>query len=276
MTTTTRLNTPRARWLDLPVPAAITICIFCLLGIAALVGKIQSEHSAVVSPTAPLPIIIIATAPAVMPPTAVPIQVAAVLPNALRRAVVAYDAPAGNVLGAIEQGRSYAVLARFGSDWLQADVMGSGVVWLKADQVLDLPPGLVDMQPAPQPQVIYQVVNQPPDQAAPLQQFQQTVEDVQAAITPPAPAAPIVVDDPLKVRTESDCNAEHGRCEPPCTAEHGRCTPEAAPAPYTVDNAPAPAPAADHALPPSPPDDTTRALMQAAWRQEHCVAGVCR
>jgi hypothetical protein len=95
------------------------------------------------------PIILIATAPAVVVPTQAPIQVAATLPNTFTRAVVAYDSPNGSALGAIEQGRAYAVLARWGSDWLQADVVGSGVVWLKADQVLDLPSGLADLQPPP-------------------------------------------------------------------------------------------------------------------------------
>jgi hypothetical protein len=52
------------------------------------------------------------------------------------------------------------VLARYGSDWLQADVTGSGTVWLRADQVLDLPADLVDLQPPPQPQVVY-IASQP-------------------------------------------------------------------------------------------------------------------
>ena len=128
------------RWLELPTPVAATICIFALLAIAGLIGKIHTPAVAV-QPTPALPIIVIATTKP-QPPTPAA-QVAAVAPNALRRAVVAYDAPA-NVLGAIEQGRVYSVLVRFGTEWLQADVSGSGVVWLKADQVLDLPDGLVD------------------------------------------------------------------------------------------------------------------------------------
>jgi hypothetical protein len=121
-----------------------------------------------VQPTPGL-IILIATQAAVAPPTAVPpIQVAAIAPNALRRAVVAYDSPNGNVIGAIEQGRAYTVLARFGAEWLQADVTGSGVVWLKADQVLDLPADLVDLAPPPAPAVVYVAVSAPaPAYAAP-------------------------------------------------------------------------------------------------------------
>jgi hypothetical protein len=57
-------------------------------------------------------------------------------------------------MGAIEQGRIYSVLARWGADWLQADVAGSGVVWLKAEQVLDLPAGLANLEPTQAPVVV--------------------------------------------------------------------------------------------------------------------------
>jgi hypothetical protein len=163
VTTTTNLRTPttpRARLDGLPLPVATCVVIFCLLSIAGLVGKVRSEHATVVQPTPGL-IILIATQAAVVVPTAAPIQVAAVAPNTLRRAVVAYDSPNGNVIGAIEQGRAYTVLARFGSDWLQADVVGSGAVWLKADQVLDLPADLVDLAPTAAPVIVYQPVYQP-------------------------------------------------------------------------------------------------------------------
>lgn len=168
--TTTNLQPPRRHWYDLPTPVAAALVIFFLLLIGLVVGKIRSMPS----PAAEVkPVIIVASPlPQGIPPTTVPVaQVAALPPNALRRAVVAYDSPNGSVIGAIEQGRPYSVLARYGSDWLQADVSGSGVVWLKADQVLDLPDGLVDLEPPPAPAVVY--VNQPvyiasqPEQAAP-------------------------------------------------------------------------------------------------------------
>jgi hypothetical protein len=156
--TTTNLQLPSVRaWWNLPTPIAATICIFALLMIAALIGRLQQAPIAAAVPTPALdPIIIIASPLPVVPPTAIPpaAQVAALTPNALRRAVVAYDAPAGNVLGAIEQGRVYSVLARWGSDWLQADVQDSGVVWLKADQVLDLPAGLADLEPTQAPVIV--------------------------------------------------------------------------------------------------------------------------
>lgn len=170
---TTRLKRPGARgWNDLPIPVALAICILAILAIATLVGKIHSGGQIVAVPTPALPIILIATQPAIVPPTAVPIQLAAVLPNTLRRAVVAYDSPNGSVIGAIEQGRAYSVLARYGSDWLQADVTDSGIVWLRSADVLDLPAGLADLQPTEAPQVIYQVVNQPAEAASVPQEAQ--------------------------------------------------------------------------------------------------------
>lgn len=116
--------------------------------------------------TPPLPIIMIATAPAGAPATPPPPdRVAAVLPHTLARAVVAYDAPDGRVIGAIDQGHAYRVVARYGADWLQADVAGSGVVWLRAADLFDLPSDLADMQPPPAPTVVY--VPGAPQQLAP-------------------------------------------------------------------------------------------------------------
>lgn len=49
---------------------------------------------------------------------------------------------------------------------------------------------------------------------------------------PPAPAAAAVeaapaARQPLRIRSEDSCDAEHGRCPPPCEAsEHGRCEKE--------------------------------------------------
>jgi hypothetical protein len=159
-TTNLKLPSPR-RWFELQPPVAATICIFCLLAIGALVGRIRSAPSVLLEATPALSgaIIIIASPIADGPrPTPAPTAaavVAALPPNALRRAVVAYDSPInGNVLGAIEQGRIYTVLARYGSEWLQADVAGSGVVWLRSADVLDLPAGLADLEPTQAPVVI--------------------------------------------------------------------------------------------------------------------------
>jgi len=167
----------------LAAPTLLLVAMGALLRILLL----QSTPRMAAQPTPPLPIIMIATAPAVAPPTAAPAaQVAAVAPNTLRRAVVAYDAPAGSVLGAIEQGRAYQVLARYGADWLQAEVAGSGIVWLRADQVLDLPADLANLQPTAAPQIVYEVVNQPvqaAQEAAPA-----AAPEIEAVPTPAPPS----------------------------------------------------------------------------------------
>jgi hypothetical protein len=134
-----------------------SLVALALLIIGALVlSWLRSPHSAPQAMPTPALSIVIAT-----PSPAPAQQVAAALPNTLRAAVVAFDAPDGNVLGAIEAGRAYQLLARWGADWLQADVQGSGVVWLRASEVLELPSGLADMQPPPAPEVVYVTVRQP-------------------------------------------------------------------------------------------------------------------
>src|SRR4051812_25779904 len=121
-TTTTHLINARVRWFDIPMPATIAIVIFFALCAAGLIGRLQLSSAGASAAPTQAAIIIIASPLPWIPPTAVPqAQVAAMLPNTLRRAVVAYDAPGGNVIGAIEQGRAYTILARFGVDWLQID-----------------------------------------------------------------------------------------------------------------------------------------------------------
>lgn len=171
---TTNLNkptNPARHWFDLPVPAAAGIIIFALYLIVGLVWQLRIAPSAVAVPTPGL-IILIATQAAVVPaPAPTAAAVVAVAPaNGLKRAVVAYSQPdASTAIGAIEAGRVYQIVARYGASWLQADVDGSGTVWLRADQVLDLPAGLADLQPTPAPIVVNQpvIVYQPVELAAP-------------------------------------------------------------------------------------------------------------
>lgn len=151
-------------WLAQRDPIALLFLFLALLITVALLRPHAQPTIASVAPTAQLPIIMIATAHPELPPTPAPAAaVSAVLPNTLARAVVAYDAPEGRVIGAIERGRSYALLARSGVDWLQADVSGSGVVWLRSADVFDLPTDLADLAPTLAPEVIYQVVSQQPE-----------------------------------------------------------------------------------------------------------------
>jgi hypothetical protein len=84
----------------------------------------------------PAPVILIAT----MPATPIPI-VAASAELRLARAVVAYDAPDGKVLGATLPGPPYQLLKRSGAAWLQLAIEGSGRVWVRRDE-LD---GVVDV-----------------------------------------------------------------------------------------------------------------------------------
>lgn len=237
--TTTHLTLPDPRRLwHLPVPISAAVVTFGLIAIAALVGRIQSTPAA-----APQPVIIVQTAPAVVVPTAAPAQQVAAAPagNVTRRAIVVYGAPdLTTAIGAVEMGRSYRLLARFGSDWLQVEVSdGTGIVYVRTSDVLGVSGDLVDLQPAAAPQVVYVPVSAPAPAYAPELPYQVTNND-QPAPQPPeqAPAAAPVVAAPAA--------------------------------------APPPAPAADHAMPASPPNDVQRALMQEAWRQEHCVGDVCR
>ena len=74
MKTTTNLHLPgpRAHWYDIPVPIAATICVLSLILIASLAGRIKSDATHATMATPPLPILIVATAPAMIYQTAVP------------------------------------------------------------------------------------------------------------------------------------------------------------------------------------------------------------
>jgi hypothetical protein len=115
----------------------------------------------------------------------------------LQRACVAYDAPGGNAIGAIEQGRAYSVVARSGADWLQLDVDGSGLVWVKSGELNPDQANVPDLAtPIPQPQPVYVYVPQP---AQPVQAPQQPqpvepqIEVVNVPAATPTPQPPQVV-----------------------------------------------------------------------------------
>jgi hypothetical protein len=73
--TTTRLTLPcRRTWYDLPVPATIVICVFSLIAIAFLVGKLRSAPAAVTVPTPALMILIATSAPTAEPAPPTPDQ----------------------------------------------------------------------------------------------------------------------------------------------------------------------------------------------------------
>src|SRR6266545_3265911 len=180
---------------------AIVVITFAVAALVAGIGRLTLAYPIAAIPTPALPIIIASPAPTVVVASQ----------HGLERTVVAYDAPSGNVLGAIEQGRAYRVVARSGASWLQLDVDGSGLVWVQAG---DLDPELADVpdlatpisqqQPAvvympAQPQAVDQieVVNVP--KAAPTMQA--------ATPVPIATPAPVIDNTFAASFTAPDNNA---------------------------------------------------------------------
>lgn len=173
--TTTNLRLAARRLDTPPVIVAIVLGIFVLSGLVSYVQHLPAH--AVATPT-PGVIILIATAQPLPTPAA---QIERVGANVTARALVAYDAPDGQALGAIEAGRTYQVRASYGVRWLQADVTGSGVVWLRAADLLGAPGGLVDLRPTDAPRVV--VVSAP----APAPAYTPPTPDYQTMNEPPTP-----------------------------------------------------------------------------------------
>lgn len=147
MVTTTLLTSRRAaihdwlRQLDPWLVAALAVAI-----VAGLAGLWQARPAAApVAPAATLaPVLVMVT----QQPTADTIAVA-VAEMRLPRAVVAYDQPDGRVLGAIDSGRSYEIVARSGLDWLQIAVDGSGLIWIQRAELEGQVPDLATPEPPP-------------------------------------------------------------------------------------------------------------------------------
>lgn len=70
-----------------------------------------------------------------------PVPAIAVAAPTIGRAIVAYAAPDGAVMGAIAPDRAITVTGTFGSDWMQIEAAGSGRVWV---HTVDVPSGLLD------------------------------------------------------------------------------------------------------------------------------------
>lgn len=155
---TTNLNkptTPRRHWFDLPVPAAAGIIIFAIYLIAGLVWQLRSVPRVAAVPTPGL-IILIATSPAVIVPTAVPVQqVAAMVPeNVTRRAIGVFGAPdTATYIGGVEAGRAFVPIGRYGSEWIQVDMQDSGRVFVRTADLYGVP-DLADLKPTDAPVVV--------------------------------------------------------------------------------------------------------------------------
>lgn len=92
----------------------------------------------------------------------------------LARAVVAYAAPDGSVVGALEPGRGYTPIGRLDTDWLQLEVAGSGLVWARvaeveeATEMIAALPDLATPTPEPPPTPAPAPVLAPPAPVAPI------------------------------------------------------------------------------------------------------------
>jgi hypothetical protein len=151
------------------IAATVTFSLF--LFVAAISIRAPAQPAAQAQP----PITIIAT------PEPTPIVAEVGLPHA----IVAYDSPGGAVIGPIEAGRGYLAVARYGTDWVQLDVDGSGLIWTEAAPIgLELA-GLTDRMPPPPPPAPI-VVYVP----APVEPQQQPAILEAAPTEPPAPSEP--------------------------------------------------------------------------------------
>lgn len=90
-------------------------------------------------------------------PTAAPTAVSTPVPR-----MEAYAAPGGILLGTVEATRPMTPTAHYGEGWIQVDVKGSGLIWIKAieGQPLTGP----DLEPKATTAPVY--VAQPPTQCA--------------------------------------------------------------------------------------------------------------
>lgn len=73
----------------------------------------------------------------------------AATPATAGRLLVAFAAPEGSVLGPIESTRAITPTAHYGQAWIQADVAGSGLVWLRASDAPELAIVGPDLRPRP-------------------------------------------------------------------------------------------------------------------------------
>lgn len=101
-------------------------------------------------------------------PTLAPTSAPTAAPATPVRLLAAFAAPDGATLGTIEATRPYTVTAHYGSDWLQAQVEGSGLIWLRAADLPGVALAGPDLAPRrPQPAPVAQPVAAPASAPAP-------------------------------------------------------------------------------------------------------------
>lgn len=116
-----------------------------------------------------------------LPPTVVPV---AMLP--------AFAAPSGAPLGQIEATRAITPVAHFGADWIQADVKGSGKIWLRSSDFPQLAIVGPDLAPKAAP-AAFEPPASAPDSAA-------DVGNVTPTNAPPAAEVPTTGTKPADDR----------------------------------------------------------------------------
>jgi hypothetical protein len=189
-TTTTNLIAAGRRHLrplaDVHVRRAAAIVLLPLL--LATIGALASARPA--APAVPLPTlppIIILASPTMAGPSIAVSQPRSGLP----RAVVAYDAPDGHALGAIEAGRAFTPTVRSGLEWLQIDAADSGLVWVRVAELVDGLASLPDVATPvpPAAPVLVEAAPEPADQPILVEQPRPTVDHAACCEKPAESAA---------------------------------------------------------------------------------------
>jgi hypothetical protein len=189
-------------WFDRQNANLVGLLIAALLG-AGLVGTIARMRSAPSVAAVPTPglIILIATSPAVIVPTAAPQVQQVVYQQPPARYVVAFAAPDGAVLGPIPWSTESPMLGRYGDGWVLTN-WANGQVWVRASDIgLNLANLAPQIAPAPAPS--YQVVNQAAPQAPVVVEQPYQTDSQPPAPEPPAQpaAAPVVAPAPAPPAT---------------------------------------------------------------------------
>lgn len=131
-TSAARAAPPRPRTSGRAQLAAAIVAGAVVLLLALFIGQsLPTPTPRVVDPPA------LASAPPAGPSAPAAPQPPRTALERLSRAVVAYAAPDGVVLGSIEPGRPYTATARLGLEWTRIAAEGSGLVWVRA---AELPP----------------------------------------------------------------------------------------------------------------------------------------
>lgn len=109
-----------------------------LIGALIVAGLVIASHA---PPSAPVASPTSARATANAPTSAARAPAVSIAPPTLGRALVAYAAPDGGVVGALNADRVVTLTGVFGSDWVQLQTADSGSIWVKR---ADLPSSLLD------------------------------------------------------------------------------------------------------------------------------------